>query len=158
VGGTCEAHRPAPVFVSAKPKTFGTAKKSHEKILQSRIGLAIVDVRASRRDLFGCEGDVEVVVKVAGVRRYPGEAPTHALADFWGPIIRGVSLSLWAIVRKRGHPPALNPQGGRFGLPADFLIARDGRVLACKYGDHVYDQWGVISRKGPLRTLKATNR
>jgi hypothetical protein len=33
----------------------------------------------------------------------------------------------------------LNPNSGRFGLPADFLIASDGRVLACKYGGHVYD-------------------
>jgi hypothetical protein len=37
----------------------------------------------------------------------------------------------------------MNPPGGRFGLPADFLIARDGNVLACKYGAHVYDQWSV---------------
>jgi hypothetical protein len=29
------------------------------------------------------------------------------------------------------------------GLPADFLIASDGRVLACKYGAHAYDQWSV---------------
>lgn len=29
------------------------------------------------------------------------------------------------------------------GLPGDFLIAPDGRVLACKYGDHAYDQWSV---------------
>ncbi|WP_258958033.1 hypothetical protein [Streptomyces leeuwenhoekii] len=28
-------------------------------------------------------------------------------------------------------------------LPADFLIASDGRVLAAKYGEHVYDQWSV---------------
>jgi hypothetical protein len=35
----------------------------------------------------------------------------------------------------------VNPAGGRFGLPADFLIAPDGTVLACKYGVHAYDQW-----------------
>ena len=29
------------------------------------------------------------------------------------------------------------------GLPADFLIGTDGRVLACKYGKHIYDQWSV---------------
>jgi len=28
-------------------------------------------------------------------------------------------------------------------LPADFLIARDGRVLACKYGTHAVDHWSV---------------
>lgn len=29
------------------------------------------------------------------------------------------------------------------GLPADFLIAPDGRVLACTYGAHANDQWSV---------------
>ena len=29
------------------------------------------------------------------------------------------------------------------GLPADFLISSDGRVLACKYGSHADDQWSV---------------
>lgn len=51
--------------------------------------------------------------------------------------------SLIAILRGRERAPAANPHGGRLGLPADFLIASDGRVLACKYGQHVYDQWSV---------------
>jgi hypothetical protein len=29
------------------------------------------------------------------------------------------------------------------GLPADFLIAPDGRVRTCKYGAHADDQWSV---------------
>ncbi|MDX1438951.1 MAG: peroxiredoxin-like family protein [Rubricoccaceae bacterium] len=29
------------------------------------------------------------------------------------------------------------------GLPADFLIGADGRVLACKYGMHASDHWEV---------------
>lgn len=29
------------------------------------------------------------------------------------------------------------------GLPADFLIAPDGRIIAAKYGVHAYDQWSV---------------
>jgi hypothetical protein len=40
--------------------------------------------------------------------------------------------------------PPVNPDGGRFGLPADFLISRDGRVLARKYGAHASDQWSVV--------------
>jgi hypothetical protein len=43
---------------------------------------------------------------------------------------------------RRPAPPA-HPEGGRLGLPADFLIAPDGRVLAEKYGAHVDDQWSV---------------
>ena len=37
----------------------------------------------------------------------------------------------------------LTPSGGLFGLPADFLIAPDGRLAALKYGQNAYDQWTV---------------
>ncbi len=37
----------------------------------------------------------------------------------------------------------LRPEGGRLGLPADFLIAADGRILAARYGEHAGDQWSV---------------
>ena len=30
-----------------------------------------------------------------------------------------------------------------FGLPADFLIDKDGTVLACNYGKHADDHWSV---------------
>jgi len=60
----------------------------------------------------------------------------------WSPILRGVIRSIGAVLR--GRPmPSTNPHGGRLGLPADFLIAPDGLVLACKYGSHAYDQWSV---------------
>ncbi|MCO5970080.1 peroxiredoxin-like family protein [Actinoallomurus soli] len=61
----------------------------------------------------------------------------------WGPITRAVLRSTWAIARRRERPPAAIPHGGRFGLPADLLIAEDGTVVACKYGEHAYDQWSV---------------
>ena len=51
------------------------------------------------------------------------------------PAIRG-------IVHKR-RVWSLDLHGGPLGLPADFLIASDGRVLAAKYGQHAYDQWTV---------------
>jgi len=37
----------------------------------------------------------------------------------------------------------LAPAGGLLGLPADFLIARDGTVIAAKYGRYAGDQWSV---------------
>lgn len=61
----------------------------------------------------------------------------------WWPIVRAVLRSAWAITRRREHAPARRQDGGRLGLPADFLIASDGRVVAAKYGDHAYDQWSV---------------
>ena len=32
-------------------------------------------------------------------------------------------------------------EGGILGLPADFLIAPDGKILAAHYGKHAADQW-----------------
>jgi hypothetical protein len=70
----------------------------------------------------------------------------------WAPIVRGVLRSLWAIARRRESPPAFRPHGGRLGLPADFLIAGDGAVLARRYGGHVYDQWSVDELLGLVPT------
>jgi len=44
---------------------------------------------------------------------------------------------------KRGVLGPVKPTGGRFGLPADLLIAPNGCVAAVKYGQHAYDQWTV---------------
>jgi peroxiredoxin len=47
--------------------------------------------------------------------------------------------------RNRGGMPVSNPHptGGHLGLPADFLIGPDGRVVACKRGTRANDQWSV---------------
>jgi peroxiredoxin len=73
------------------------------------------------------------------------ESSPRALLDprAWLPIVRAVLFSLWGIVRAGRPLPPTNPSGGRLGLPADFLIAGDGRILACKYGAHADDQWSV---------------
>ena len=73
------------------------------------------------------------------------ESAARALLDprAWTSILRGVIRSLGAIVRKKEAIPTLHPKGGRWGLPADFLIATDGKVLARKYGAHADDQWSV---------------
>jgi hypothetical protein len=68
--------------------------------------------------------------------------------------LRGVSRSFGSILHNRRRIPSMNPAGGRFGLPADFLIAPSGQVLACKYGSHAYDQWSVDEVLG-LARLKA---
>lgn len=75
--------------------------------------------------------------------------PTKSLyAEF------GVEASLLSVLHPRSWLPAMRgllkhgaspPEHGEspLGLPADFLIAQDGRILACKYGEHAYDQWSV---------------
>ena len=69
-------------------------------------------------------------------RRFGVEVSPRALLDprAWGAMTRGLATApAWS----------LRAEGGRLGLPADFLVAPDGRVWACNYGRHADDQWSV---------------
>jgi peroxiredoxin len=109
----------------------------------------VVVFHSSKQELLPYTGHLPFhVIADAEKRLYKAfgvESGARALLDprAWAPIMRGIIRSLGAIVRRKEPVPPLNPNGGRFGLPADFLIASDGRVLACKYGGHAYDQWSV---------------
>jgi peroxiredoxin len=48
-----------------------------------------------------------------------------------------------ATVSRVSADPTAGAADGSFGLPADFLIASDGRVVASKYGVHADDHWSV---------------
>jgi hypothetical protein len=76
---------------------------------------------------------------------YGVESSPRALLDprAWGPLVRAIAYTFGAVLRGTWSAPPLRPQHGRLGLPADFLIARDGRVLASKHGEHLDDQWSV---------------
>jgi peroxiredoxin len=73
------------------------------------------------------------------------ESSPRALLDprAWLPILRAIAFALVGIVTGTVRLPAARPHGGRLGLPADFLIAPDGRVVACKRGAHVEDHWSL---------------
>lgn len=113
-------------------------------------------------------GVTEIVVfhsTVAELKKYESDLPFAVIADpdkrlyrefgvesavrallspkAWWPLLRAVVLSALRLMRGGGPVPPLFPGGGRYGLPADLLIAPDGRVLAAHYGDHVNDQWSV---------------
>jgi peroxiredoxin len=78
-------------------------------------------------------------------REFGVESAPRALLDprVWPIVVSAVAHGLWAVLRRRGDFPAARPSGGRLGLPADFLITDDGRIAACKYGEHAGDQWSV---------------
>ncbi len=63
------------------------------------------------------------------------ERSVRAVADprAWAAAARGWNRHL--------PPQSDTGDGGHTGLPADFLIAPDGRIAACKYGAHANDQW-----------------
>ena len=54
----------------------------------------------------------------------------------WPTAMRAVAL-------RASADPTAGMQRGSFGLPADFLIGSEGRLLASKYGVHADDQWSV---------------
>lgn len=78
-------------------------------------------------------------------REFGVESAPRALLSprAWLPIAWSILRSTWAVARRRERLPASTQPGGRLGLPADFLIASDGRIVAHRYGEHVYDQWSV---------------
>jgi len=64
----------------------------------------------------------------------------------------GVGRSIWATMHWKAQwaqsracfwKMGVKMENGPLGLPADFLIAQDGTVVAAKYGTHAYDQWEV---------------
>lgn len=84
------------------------------------------------------------------------QAPFALIADPTKALYKtfGVETSLLSVLHPRSWIPALKGTlkhgaslPGRdespLGLPADFLIGKDGKVLAVKYGTHAYDQWSV---------------
>ncbi|WP_211244090.1 peroxiredoxin-like family protein [Actinospica robiniae] len=102
---------------------------------------------------FAVVGDPE---KVA-YREFGVEAAPRALLDprVWPTIARAVGVGLWDVLRGRKPMlPSGTPHGGRVGLPADFLIAPDGTVLAVKYGAHAGDQWSVDELLGLVREVR----
>lgn len=53
--------------------------------------------------------------------------------------------AMWAAMKGLATTNAspLKGEGGSDGLPADFLISPNGRVLAAHYGSHADDSWSV---------------
>src|SRR6185369_2309496 len=86
------------------------------------------------------------------------ESGLSALLDprVWLTIARALFHSARRIVSGRARLPSLTPNGGRLGLPAEFLIERDGRVLAAHYGEHAGDHWSVDELLRLARLAKVT--
>jgi peroxiredoxin len=76
-------------------------------------------------------------------REFGVESSRRALLHWrtWIAIVRGVFHDIRPVLSGQG--PAPKGDGGRLGLPADFLIGPSGEVLAVKYGEHAFDQWSV---------------
>ncbi|MCX3291445.1 peroxiredoxin-like family protein [Streptomyces sp. NEAU-H22] len=109
----------------------------------------VVVFHSSAEELLRHTADLPFAVVADPAKRLYAEfgvesAPRALLSPrAWGPVVAAVLRGGWEVLRGRERPPAPHQPGGRLGLPADFLIGSDGRILAAKYGEHVYDQWPV---------------
>lgn len=103
-------------------------------------------------------GVLEIAVFHSGeetLRQHQPELPFAVVADPGMALYRafGVERSLRSVLDPRAWPAMARglsvfgagrrPGEDALGLPADFLIGRCGRVLACKYGEHADDHWSV---------------
>jgi peroxiredoxin len=88
-------------------------------------------------------------------RRFGVEASAKALLNphAWRALPGGWRHALRTGVTRHRAPLPLAPTNGNLGLPADLLIAGDGRVAAVKYGAHAYDQWSVDELLDAARDL-----
>jgi peroxiredoxin len=121
---------------------------------------------ARRHDEVSVAGIREVVVFHSGagtMLEFQGDLPIAAIADPekrlyaefgvekmapTAAVIAALSPRSWrAAGRALWRAPSLRGATGKgeehLGLPADFLIGPDGRVLAAKYGRYVDDHWTV---------------
>lgn len=117
---------------------------------------------AQRHDDVLAAGIGEVVVfhsSAETMLAFQGELPFAAIADpkkklyaefgvqNMSPMAALKPRSWRAAARALRQSPSLRGATGKgeqhMGLPADFLIGSDGRVLAAKYGRYVDDHWSV---------------
>ena len=117
---------------------------------------------AARHDELARAGIREVVVfhsRAETMREFQSRLPFAAIADPEKKLYAefGVeTMSAWlaldprswlAAGRAMAQAPTLRgvtgPGEQHLGLPADFLVGRDGQILAAKYGRRVDDHWSV---------------
>jgi peroxiredoxin len=97
---------------------------------------------------------------------YGAEAGLSALLHprAWLTILRAVVAALPRVILRQRPMPPLFPKGGRYGLPADFLVSPAGVVIAAHYGEHAGDQWSVdmvlslASAKWPARVAGTADK
>ncbi len=115
---------------------------------------------SQRHDEIAAAGVREVVVfhsSADALLEFQADLPFATIADPDKELYQefGVESSPKALLSPRAWSAATRGMKGQslrgaaglgekhLGLPADFLIGSDGRVLAAKYGGHADDQWSV---------------
>jgi hypothetical protein len=136
------------VFDGAKAEAFGGHIMS---ILKGSLLGSMVDI-GHRTGLFAAAAEGWATSEQLAARARLCE---RYVREWLGAAIAGQAAMLRNDSTKRGALGPVKPTGGRLGLPADFLIAPDGRITALKYGRHAYDQWTVDELLDHARPVSA---
>lgn len=116
--------------------------RRHDEVVAAGVREAVV-FRSTAAELERHHGDAPfAVIPDPEARLYTEFGVGSGLGALLNP--RALLMALPYVARVLPRLPGMPPSArSALGLPADFLIAPDGRVLACKYGAHADDQWSV---------------
>ena len=118
----------------------------HDEILAAGIREVVV-FHSSAETMLGFQGGLPFAAIADPEKKLYAEFGVEKMSPM-AALMAALSPRSWrAAGRALMRAPSLRGAAGRgeehLGLPADFLIGPDGRVLAARYGKYVDDQWSV---------------
>jgi peroxiredoxin len=118
----------------------------HDEILAAGIHEVVV-FHSSAETMLGFQGGLPFAAIADPEKKLYAEFGVEKMSPM-AALMAALSPRSWrAAGRALMRAPSLRGAAGRgaehLGLPADFLIGPDGRVLAARYGKYVDDQWSV---------------
>lgn len=74
------------------------------------------------------------------------EGKSHYDGFTWhvaGVLPKAIGSAVIDLAKGERKIPSLNPTGGKYQFPADFLVNKEGKILDVNYGKDIADQWSV---------------
>jgi peroxiredoxin len=130
------------LFCNIHLRSFETR---HDEIAAAEIREVVVFRSTSERAQHHCGSPYTVILDPTGelYRAFGVEFGTSAV---FGPHTILIALKNFVpglLQRRIGLPPSGQRTEALLGIPADFLVGTDGRLVACEYGNHANDGWSV---------------
>lgn len=116
---------------------IASLRQSKDRLIEAGIH-EVLFFHSNKEDISSYHNDLPFDAVADPEKRYYRQ---FGIESSWGYAMN--LRALWAAVRGMGGKFGLKSNGGKTGLPADFLVAPDGVIKAVKYGRHAYDQWSV---------------
>jgi peroxiredoxin len=117
----------------------------HDEIAESGIREVVVFRSTSEQSQHHCNVPYTLVLDPTGALYTAFGVESGAGAILSPRAILTALTNLVPSLRQRriGFPPTGQRAKAILGIPADFLVGTDGRLVACEYGNHANDGWSV---------------